>query len=288
MDLIAVTGLVILLKLDSNRQFFGLYDLEIWCMTLKNNRTPLLWNIKLCVSFQSHLWSQIVVTVRKYPIRVKIGVFFLSPMTLKFDRWPWKTIGHLCYATSSFVHHFIAIGEFTLELRVQKCSIWAKIGNFLSHMTLKLEKMTLTNNRALFLYHFKLCASFQFIAFNDFKLELHSGDTQFGSKSLMILSHVTLKLDGWPRKTIGHLFYATASFVHYFLAMCEYKLELRSGNAQTGAKFILTSVISTFDLRRWPLSWPSLLSMVITPEDFIMIWWQEHWEKGMTDGRKCS
>ena len=28
-DLIAVTGLVILLKLDSNRQFFGTYNLQI-------------------------------------------------------------------------------------------------------------------------------------------------------------------------------------------------------------------------------------------------------------------
>ena len=28
-----------------------------------------------------------------------------------------KTIGHLFYATSSFVHHFVAIGGFTLELR---------------------------------------------------------------------------------------------------------------------------------------------------------------------------
>ena len=38
-------------------------------------------------------------------------------MTLKFDEWPWKTIGHLFYATSSFMHHFVAIGEFKLELQ---------------------------------------------------------------------------------------------------------------------------------------------------------------------------
>ena len=36
---------------------------------------------------------------------------------LKFDEWPWKTIGHLFYATSSFMHHFIANGEFKLELQ---------------------------------------------------------------------------------------------------------------------------------------------------------------------------
>ena len=52
--------------------------------------------------------------VRKRPIWVKIGDV-LSRVTLKFDGWPWKTIGHLSVAVSSFVQHFIAIGEFKLE-----------------------------------------------------------------------------------------------------------------------------------------------------------------------------
>ena len=42
---------------------------------------------------------------------------------------------------------------------------------------------------------------------------------------------MTLKFDGWPQKTIGHLFYATLSFLHHFEAIGEYKLELQSGNA---------------------------------------------------------
>ena len=33
----AATDLVILLKLDLNRRFFGACDLEIWRMTFKNN-----------------------------------------------------------------------------------------------------------------------------------------------------------------------------------------------------------------------------------------------------------
>ena len=53
--------------------------------------------------------------VRKRPIWVKIGDV-LSRVTLKFDEWPWKTIGYLSFAVSSFVQHFIAIGEFKLEL----------------------------------------------------------------------------------------------------------------------------------------------------------------------------
>ena len=47
--------------------------------------------------------------VQKRPIWVKIGDA-LSCVTLKFDGWPWKTIGHLSFAVSSFVQHFIAIG----------------------------------------------------------------------------------------------------------------------------------------------------------------------------------
>ena len=54
--------------------------------------------------------------VQKRPIWVKIGDV-LYRVTLKFDGWPWKTIEHLSFAVSSFVQHFIAIGEFKLELQ---------------------------------------------------------------------------------------------------------------------------------------------------------------------------
>ena len=91
-------------------------DLEIWRMTLKNKRAPLLCYFKLYASFRSHRWIQAGVTVRTHPIWVKINDFF-SRVTLQFDVWPWKTIGHLFYATSSFVHHFVAIGDFKLELQ---------------------------------------------------------------------------------------------------------------------------------------------------------------------------
>ena len=178
-DLIAATGLVILLKFDPNHRFFSPCDLEIWCMTSKNNRAPLLYYVKLCVSFQIHRWIQTVVTLRKRSIRVEIGDF-LSLVTLKFDGWHWKITGHLFYTASSFVHHFKSIGEFELELQ--------------------------------------------------------SGNAQFGSKSAIFLSCVTLKFDGWPWKTIGHVFYTTPSFVHHFKSIGEFKLELPSGNAQFGSK----------------------------------------------------
>ena len=122
--------------------------------------------------------------VRKHPIWVKIDDV-LSRVTLKFDGWPWKKIGHLSFAVSSFVQHFIAIGEF--------------------------------------------------------KLELQSGNAQFGSNS-MILRAV------WPWKTIGHLFYATSSFVHHFVAIGEFKLELQSGNAQFGSNSTIFRAVWPWNL----------------------------------------
>ena len=49
--------------------------------------------------------------------------------------------------------------------------------------------------------------------------------------------------------------------------------------------WVVTSVTSTFDLWPWPFAWTLLLSLVITPENFMMIRWGEHSQKGVTDGR---
>ena len=100
-----------------------------------------------------------------------------------------KTIEHLFYATLSFLHHFVPIGEF--------------------------------------------------------KLELQSGNAQSRSKSTIFFSRVTFKFDGLPWKTIGHFSYATSSFVQYFVAIGELKLELQSGNAQSGSN-------STIFIAVWP------------------------------------
>ena len=181
-DLIAATDLVILLKLDTNRRFFSPCDLEIWWMTSKNYRAPLLHYIKLWASSQTRRWIQTGVTVRKCSIRFKIKDFFV-PSDLE---------------------------------------IWW---------------MTLKNNRAPLLCHIKLCASFhshRWIQTKD-TVRKRSIRVKIGD----LLSRVTSKFDGWPWKTIGHLFYATSSFVHHFVAIGEFKLKLQSGNAQFGSKSTL-------------------------------------------------
>ena len=113
-------------KFGSKLAIFVLCELEICQMTLKNNRTSLLCYFKLYASLQSHRWILSGVTVRKCSIRVKTGNF-LCHVTLKFDGWPWKTIGPLFYAASSFVHHSVAICELKLEIWFQNAQIWSKI-----------------------------------------------------------------------------------------------------------------------------------------------------------------
>ena len=124
-------------NLGQIRWFLELCDLEIWRMTLKNNRAPLLCYFKLYASFPSHRWIQAGVTVRKRPIWVKIDDFF-SCVTLQFDIWPWTTIGHLFYATSRGSNSVVFIAVWPWNL-----------------------KDDLENNRAPLLRYFKLWASFR-------------------------------------------------------------------------------------------------------------------------------
>ena len=177
--------------------FFVPCELEIWQMTLKNNRAPLLCSSKLCASFHSLLWNLNEVTGRKHQIWVKIGDFS-SRVTLKLDRWPWKTIGRLIYAASSLGHHFIAICEFKMELQSGNAQFGTKLAIFFVPCDLEIWRMALKNNRAHLLNYFKLCASF------DSHLCIRNGVTvrkrQIWVKFGYLLSHVTLKFDGWPWK----------------------------------------------------------------------------------------
>ena len=63
------------------------------------------------------------------PFVLKSTICF-NRVTLRFDRWPWKTIGHLSQYTSSFVHRLIAIGEFKLELQSENVQFGPKSAIF--------------------------------------------------------------------------------------------------------------------------------------------------------------
>ena len=142
-------------------------------MTLQNNRAPLLSNVELYASFHHHVWIQTGVTVRNPPIWVKIDIFF-KPCDVE---------------------------------------IWW---------------MTLKNNRAPLLSNIKLYAPFH--------------------------HHMWIQTGVTVRKRLS---------------------------------WVVTSVILTFDLWPWTFAWTSLLSLVITRKNFVIIRWEEHSEKGVrqTDGR---
>ena len=112
------------------RWFSQLCDLEIWRMTLKNNRAPFPCYFKLCASFRSHWWIQNGVTVRKRPNLCQIRLF-LEPcvleiwrMTLKNNRAPLLCCFKLCESFRS--HWWIQTG-----VTVQKRPIWVKFDDFL-------------------------------------------------------------------------------------------------------------------------------------------------------------
>ena len=103
-----------LAQIRSEPTSFGLCDLEIWWMALKINKGSSSMLLQaMCVISRLSVNSN-----WNYSLKMlNLGQIwqFLSHMTLKFDGWHWKTMGHLFYATK-LVHHFIAIGEFKLEL----------------------------------------------------------------------------------------------------------------------------------------------------------------------------
>ena len=147
---------------------FVLWVLEIWWMTLKNNRAPPLCYVKLCIA---------------------IGEFKLElqPGNAQFG---WKS--------TTF------------------CPVWP--WNFADY---------LKNNRTALLCCFKLCASFHNHRWIQTGVTVRKRPIRVKIDDFFV-SCVNLKFYRWPLKPTRHLSYVTPSFVHNFIAICEYKL-LQSG-----------------------------------------------------------
>ena len=144
-------------NLGQNRWFFVPCDLDIWRMTLKNNRAHLLYYVKLWASFQ--IWR----------------------MTLKNNRALLLCYFKLCASFHS--HQWIKTG-----VTVSKCPIWFKISDFFYPSDLEIWRMTLKNNRAPLLSNIKLCAWFHR------HMQIQSGVTV--RKQLnWVLTSVTLTFD---------------------------------------------------------------------------------------------
>ena len=130
--------------------------------------------------------------------------FYSARITFTFKRWLRKTIGHLFYATQSFVHYSKATNEFQLGLLSGEAQFGSKSVTFFGPVW--------PWNWAPFLCGFKFCTLFR--------------------SHRSIQTGVTYGLEN-NRAPVRYY------FMHHFIAICEYKLALQSKNAQIGAFFYL-------------------------------------------------
>ena len=151
--------------------------------------------------------SEFILELQSGNAKLGSRLVIFSCLTLQIDVWPWQMIGHLSYATSSFVHHILAIGEFKLKLQ----SGTARLGwesAFFYLVTLKFDGWPMKT------------------------AQKRSTRVKIGD----LLFRVTLKFNAWSRGAIRQLFYANSSFEHHLIATCKFKLELQCGNPQFGSK----------------------------------------------------
>ena len=139
--------------------------------------------------------------------------------------------------------------------------------------------MTLKNNRTPLLCYFKLCASFCSHWWMQTGLTVRKCQIWIKINDLLAVRPWNLTDDlkkQWvPLRSKVKLF---ASFHHHMWTQTGLMVQKR-------LSWVLTSVTSTFDLWPWPFAKTSLLSLVLTPENFMMIRWWEHSQKGVTDGQ---
>ena len=144
---------------------------------------------------------------------------------------------------------------------------------------LEIWRMTLKNNRAPLLCYFKLRASFR----SHWPVNSNwsdSPETPNLGQNRRFFSRVTSKFDGLALKNIR----ASPLLSNLKLyASFHYHMWLQTGvTVWKRLSWVVTSVTLTFDLWPWPFALTSLLSLVITPEIFVMIRWHDS-EKGVTD-----
>ena len=140
--------------------------------------------------------------------------------------------------------------------------------------------MTLKNNRAPLFCYFKLCASFR--------------SHRWIQTEVTVLEHpIWVKIDDFfkpcdleiGRMTLKNIRAPLLSNIK-LCALFHHHLWIQTKvTARKRLSLVLTSVTLTFDLWPWPFAWTSLLSLVIIPENFIIIRWWEHSQKCVTGRR---
>ena len=189
-------------------------------------------------------------------------------------------IRQLACATSSFVHHFVAIGQFKLKGQSGNaqfgwksailCSLWpcnlmadlektirrlfyatSSFGDFFAPCDIGIWLMALENSEAPHFCHFQLYASF--LSHQSIQTGVRVRKHPIGVKIGDFWSLVILKFDVWPNtKLIEHLFHAISSFLLHLTTIDELKLELQSGCAPIRVKISNFRSTVTLKLDGWP------------------------------------
>ena len=229
-------------KFDSKSVIFCVpWDLEIWQMSLQNNRASLVCYFKHCISACSHWCIKTGVTVQKMPDSAKNRRFFLSLAALKFDRWLWEKIRPLFCATLSLVHHVVAIGDFAPELQFGTAEFGTKSAISFVLCDLHIWQMTFKNNWAPLISYSKLCLSFR-------------SNWWIPSWVTFRIWRMTLKNNRAPLLCYLKL---CASFSNH---LCM-QIGVMVRKTQIGANYFLTSMSLISD--RWPgaFAWTSITSV---------------------------
>ena len=179
------------------------------------------------------------------------------------------------------MHHFIAISEFKLKLLCSPETLNSgQNQQIFVPYDLKIWRMTLKNNRATLLRYFKLCASFHSHQWIQTKVTVRK--RSIWVKISNFLSRVTLEL--W-RMTLKNNRAPLLSNIKLYASFHHHMWILTGVTVRKWLSWVMTSVTLTFDLWPWAFAWTSLLWLVITPENFVMMRWWEHSQKGVTDRR---
>ena len=124
---------------------------------------------------------------------------------------------------------------------------------------------------------------YHLVANSEFKLELQSGNPQFGWNLLIFMSCVTLKFAGWPWKIIEHLFYATSSIVHHLTAIGKsgwrYSPEMLNADQNRG-------FFGLCDLENWLMTLKNKMTPLQCHIKLCTLFYQHMWVKTGVTARK--
>ena len=155
-------------NLGLNRRVYVPCDLEIWQVTLKNNRVHLLCYFKLSASLHSH-----------WPIRAGVTAQFWSNLTIffasnEFYKWPWKNDRPPLLYPFKLYASFHSHWWIQIWVIVRKRSNWVKLNDFLPPVTLKFYGWPWKTIGHFFYTHSSLRHHIK--AIGGFRFELQSGN----------------------------------------------------------------------------------------------------------------